>query len=85
MFAVWQKETPQDIWMKFTIGYRARFLWRKRFLERLNQLYTAKEAEEWMDTPQEALGGKSATDMIATGHHEKVDQVIRQLEDLTYV
>jgi len=50
----------------------------------LFEIYTLEEVDEWLNSPHKLLGGKTATELIATGRQEEVRVVIQQLIDGAY-
>lgn len=53
--------------------------------ERLAEFYEPDEIEVWMTSPQVLLEGARACDLIRDGQIERVDRVLRQLEDGVYL
>ena len=51
----------------------------------LSDFYTLQEINEWLDAPQEQLGGRSASALICEGRKDEVMQVINRLRDCVYL
>jgi hypothetical protein len=58
---------------------------RDQIVAALGEFYTPAETAVWLDTPQEMLGGKSASALIAEGRKDDVMAVINRLRDCVYL
>lgn len=66
-----QKDTPE---------------WREQILIRLLEFYdTAEEALKWFNSPQPLLDKYTPKELAERGETEKVEQMLRQLEDGVHI
>jgi len=55
-----------------------------KILELLYDLYSAHEANVWLRSPNNLLGGKTAIELIKRGEHEKVKSIVQGMLDGVY-
>lgn len=54
-------------------------------VQELLKLYTLDEVDEWLNTPQELLGGRAPEGLIAEGRSDEVRALIRRINDGAYL
>ena len=60
--------------------------WREQILERLLEFYdTTEEALKWFDSPQLLLENHTPKELAESGEIEKVEQMLRQMEDGVHI
>ena len=54
-------------------------------VKQLAPIYTARQAREWLRSPQALLDGQVPMDLVRVGKVEDVQQVIARLLDCVYI
>lgn len=59
--------------------------WHQRLIQSLSDIYAPHEAREWMNIPNELLGGHTAAELIALGRGTEVEAIVLQLRDSAHL